>query len=116
MATAAALILVGGVIAACLLWLVGRWYVAALVRLGRTPKAVRIVGGSFLWVSFGALCLLPLFLALIYPPIRNAVDASWMMMLWLGVCYLAAFLPVAHHIFVRRIHELRAAKFFLPEA
>jgi len=116
MATAAGLILVGSIIAAWLLWLVGRWYVAALVRLRGAPKTVRIVAGGLLWLSFGALCLLPLFLALIYPPVRNAVNASWIMMLWLGVCYLAAFLPVGHHIFVRRIHDLRAAGFFLPEA
>jgi hypothetical protein len=116
MATVAALILLGGAVTACVLWLVGRWYVAALVRLGRASKTVRIAGGALLWLSFGALCVFPLFLALTYPPIRHAVDHSWVMMVWLAVCYVGAFLPAGHHIFVRRIHELRSAGFFLPEA
>ena len=116
MATSALLILVGGVSAACLLWLVGRWYVTALLRLGGASKILRVTAGTLLWLSFGALCVFPLFLALSYQPIRQAANDSWLMMIWLGLCYVVALLPLGRHIFVRRIHELRAAGFFLPEA
>jgi uncharacterized membrane protein YhaH (DUF805 family) len=79
-------------------------------------RIARVTGAAVLWLSFSAVCLLPLFLALAYPPIRIALDDNWLMTLWLAVCYLAALLPVGRHIFVRRIHELRAAGFFLPGA
>ena len=83
MATVAFVILVGAAIAAWLLWLVGP-YVTGLVRLGPASKAVRVTGGAFLWLSFAAVCIFPLFLALSPPPICNAVDESWMMTLWLS--------------------------------
>ena len=116
MATAAILILVGSVISAWLLWTVSRWYVGVLIQLGAVSMPVRIVGGVLLWLLFGAVCLIPLYLASVCPPVRSATDESALMTLWLVACYLGAFVPAGHHIFVRRIGELRAAGFYLPEA